>query len=136
MDKPVSSTPFNRVALIVGACFLALIAFDGIASLGNADFGIGVSDRVDADSTLAIFLLGLVLGLVAGIGIFFTYIVLREKKFANDPSEVDALLDEIAAEKQEALFLEDSSSNHEDEKAETLDPWERPSDWWKSSDED
>jgi hypothetical protein len=49
--------------------------------------------------------------------------------------QLDLLLEEIAAdEKRNALYVDDNAAA--DDKAESLDPWERGADWWKTADED
>lgn len=130
----------NRLVLLVGAFILALMAIDGLLQLNQAalsEFGYGESTWVEADSAAALFLIGLVAGMVLGIGIFFGYIVYREKKYAEDPDEVQALLDEVAreqeVEEENPLFTDEPGP---EEFAEPTDPWERPADWWKSPDQD
>lgn len=127
----------NRLVFVVGAFILALMAIDGLIQLNAAassEFGTGHSAWVAADSAAALFMIGLVAGMVLGIGIFFGYLVYREKKYANENEGLDELLEELAREEEDdALFVEDNQS---EERAEKLDPWERPSDWWKSSDEE
>ena len=128
----------NRLVFILGAFILALMAIDGLIQLNKgamAAYGFGSSAWVNADSAAAIFLVGLVAGMVLGIGIFFGYLVWREKKYAEEPNEIDILLEEISQEEEfdNPLYVED---NQADESSEILDPWERPADWWKSSDDD
>lgn len=124
----------NRLILIVGAFVLALMAVDGLIQLnkaGMAEFGYGESAWVTADSAAAIFMIGLIAGMVLGIAIFFFHLVLREKKFAEEPDELTNLLDEIEREEaQENAFFADEAPGQTDEKSEALDPWERPADWW------
>lgn len=128
---------WNRLALIIGAFILALMAIDGLIRMHNSEmagFGFGEGPLVAADSAAALFLVGLIAGVVLGIGIFFGYLVWREKRYAEEPDELAVLLNEIADdEKRSALRVEESAS---DERVESLDPWERPADWWKSSDDD
>lgn len=128
----------NRLVFIVGAFILALMAIDGLIQLNAAafsEFGVGQSSWVAADSAAALFMVGLVVGMVLGIGIFFGYLVYREKKYAEEPEGLEALLDEISREEEEdALFVEDNQAD--EQRAEKLDPWERPADWWKSADEE
>lgn len=115
------------------------MAVDGLVQLNRAaasEYGFGTSSWVTADSAMALFLVGLVAGMVLGIAIFFAYIVCREKKYAEEPDEVAMLLEELAREEQNEenpLFVEDHKSREEN--SETLDPWERPADWWKQDDE-
>ncbi len=125
----------NRLAFILGAFILGLMAIDGLIQLNReaySGFGVGTSQWVAADSAMALFLVGLVAGLVVGIGVFFGYLVWREKRLAETPDELDALLEEIAREEAEEeenpLFVEDNAF---EEPIESLDPWERPADWWK-----
>ena len=128
---------WNRLALIFGAFILALMAIDGLIRMNQsamADFGVGESTLVAADSAAALFLVGLIVGVVLGIAIFFCYLVWREKKYAEEPDQLDLLLEEIAAdEKRNALYVDDKAT---EERTESLDPWERGADWWKTSDED
>lgn len=128
---------WNRLALIFGAFILALMAIDGLIRMNQsamADFGVGESTLVAADSAAALFLVGLIVGVVLGIAIFFGYLVWREKKYAEEPDQLDLLLEEIAAdEKRNALYVDDKAT---EERTESLDPWERGADWWKTSDED
>lgn len=128
---------WKRLALVVGAFVLALTAIDGLAKMqksASAAYGFGQGPLVAADSAAALFLVGLVVGVVLGIGLFFGYLMWREKRFAEQPDDLEVLLEEIAAdERREALRVEDHAP---DERAETLDPWERPADWWKQADEE
>lgn len=128
---------WNRLALIVGAFVLALTAIDGLVKMqGEAmdDFGVGTGPLVAADGTVALFLVGLTVGMVLGIGLFFGYLVWRERRLAEEPDEVALLLEEVAAE---GRFRESEGEEvYGEERAETLDPWERPSDWWRCADED
>jgi ABC-type nickel/cobalt efflux system permease component RcnA len=78
--------------------------------------------------------------MVLGIGIFFACLVSREQRYAEEPDEVALLLEEVAAEEKRNAFHREREHHHEEshgeEHAETLDPWERPADWWKRSNED
>lgn len=125
----------NRLVLLIGAFILALMAIDGLVQLNDTamdQFGYGQSAWVNADSAAALFMIGLVAGMVLGIGIFFAYIVWREKKYAEEPDEVRELLDEVSRDMEQEdnpLYVDDPSA---EEFAEPTDPWERPADWWKS----
>lgn len=128
----------NRLVFLVGAVILALMAIDGLIQLNKAalgEFGVGSSHWVNADSAMALFLVGLVAGMVLGIGIFFGYLVWREKKYAEEPDHVAELLEELAREErqeQNPLFVDE---NPGEEFSEKLDPWERPADWWKQEED-
>jgi hypothetical protein len=128
---------WNRLALIVGAFVLALTAVDGLVKMqGQAmeDFGSGQGPLVAADSALALFLVGMTLGVVLGIGLFFGYLVWRERRAAEEPDEVALLLEEVATEERRSALQ--AEEVYGEERAESLDPWERPADWWKASEED
>jgi hypothetical protein len=129
---------WNRLALIFAAFILGLMVIDGLIRMNRsamADFGIGESTLVNADSAAALFLIGLIVGVVMGIAIFFGYLIWREKKYAEEPDPLDLLLEEIAEdERRDALYVEDSANTSD--RGESLDPWERGADWWKTADED
>jgi hypothetical protein len=129
---------WNRLALIFGAFILALMVVDGLIRMNQSvmsDFGVGESTLVAADSAAALFLVGLIAGVLLGIAIFFAYLIWREKKYAEEPDQLDLLLEEIAAdEKRNALYVDDNAAP--EERAESLDPWERGADWWKTADEE
>ncbi|MEM9284237.1 MAG: hypothetical protein AAGA96_20660, partial [Verrucomicrobiota bacterium] len=129
----------NRLVFIVGAFILALMAVDGLVQMNReafSDFGMGQSAWVHADSAAALLLVGLVVGMVIGIGLFFAVLIWREKQLTEMPNEVDELIAELALEEEEEenpLFVEENSN---EDPIESLDPWERPADWWKRSTED
>ena len=127
----------NRLAFIVGAFILALMAIDGLIQMNKSvlgTYGAGESGWVEANSAAALLLVGLVAGMLLGIGSFFAVLAWRQKQQEEEPDQIDILLEEIAREEANALFVEetrrDESSN------ESLDPWERTADWWKNADED
>jgi len=135
----------NRLVLIVGAFILALMALDGLIQLNRsaqADFGVGVGTGpwVEANGAAALFLVGLVSGVVLGIGLFFASLMWRERRLLEeDADDLEALMAEIETLEGEEeqgfnpLFAEDAPT---EDFAETRDPWEKPADWWKSGDED
>ncbi|MEM1443654.1 MAG: hypothetical protein AAGF67_15015 [Verrucomicrobiota bacterium] len=130
----------NRLVLIIGAFILALMAVDGLVQLnraGMAEFGFGESQWVTADSAAAIFMIGLIVGMVLGIAIFFYNLVLREKKYAEEPDDLDLLLDEIEREESEenAFFSDEKKTEDRGEAQAPRDPWERPADWWMREDD-
>lgn len=130
---------WNRTTLIVGATVLGLMAIDSwsrIQSISTGGQGWNEGPLIAAEGVAAIFLLGLVAGLVAGIGIFFVYLLRREKLF-SEQEEVTRLLDEVReSENYAKLIRNESSSEEEEDHAETLEPWERPVDWWKNADDE
>jgi hypothetical protein len=132
---------WNRLALIIGAFILALVVVDGLVKMNRAamaDYGVGHGPLVEADSAAALFLVGLVAGMVLGIAVFFGYLVWREKRYAEEPDEVAQLLEEVAAEEKRNAFHREREreETYGEEHAETLDPWERPADWWKRADDE
>ncbi len=131
---------WNRLALIVGAFVLALTAIDGIAKLQGSvasDYGFGQGPLVAADSATALLLVGLVVGMVLGIALFFGYLLWRERHCGEQqPDEVSLLLEEVAEEERRSAFHREREEGWGEERAETLDPWERPSDWWRHADDD
>lgn len=128
----------NRIAFIVGAFVLALMAIDGLIQMNKSvlgSYGAGESTWVEADSAAALLLVGLIGGMLLGIGSFFAVLVWRQKKLIEEPDQVDILLEEIAREEANALFVEEKRSD-ESNASESLDPWERAADWWKNADEE
>ena len=91
----------NRLAFIIGAFVLALMAIDGLIQMNKSvlnSYGAGESSWVEANSATAMLLVGLVAGMLLGIGSFFAVIVWRQKKSTEEPDQVDILLEEIARE--------------------------------------
>ncbi len=94
-----------------------------------------------ADSALAIFLLGLAVGVPVGIGVFFGYLVLREKQETEHDRQMDELLASLSEDEEKEYgpwngdAKGDSSQRRLDAEAteENREPWERPSDWWRES---
>lgn len=137
--KPPMKSTANRIVLLVGAFVLALMAVDGLIQLNQSalsEFGYGESIWVEADSAMALFLVGLVAGMLIGIGIFFGFIVWRQRQCAEETQDLDALLEEVSRETDlsNPLFVDDDPTK--EEIPEPTDPWERPADWWKNSEDD
>lgn len=130
---------WNRAALIFGAVILGLTVMDAWTRVPDATTGgngAGQDSLIAAEGVAALFLLGLVAGLVLGIGLFFLYLLAREKEYAEKPDELETLLNEISKADLDQTQIAGNSFSDDEEHAETLDPWERPADWWKSVDED
>ena len=128
----------NRLAFIIGAFVLALMAIDGLIQMNKSvlgSYGAGESTWVEANSAAALLLVGLIGGMLLGIGSFFAVLVWRQKKLIEEPDQVDILLEEIAREEANALFVEEKRSD-DSNASESLDPWERTADWWKNADEE
>lgn len=94
---------------------------------------------VFADSTLAMFLLGLAVGVPAGIGLFLFYLILREKQETEQDREMDELLESLAEPvsdiDRDPWAADSDSPQTMDAEAsdEPGDPWEKPADWWRKS---
>lgn len=132
---------WNRHALLVGAFVLALMMIDGITKMQDevaSDYGWGQGPLVAADSAVALLLVGLVVGMILGIVLFFGYLVWRERRCESQAQdEVALLLEEVAEEERRSRAIyADREDSFTEESGETLDPWERPADWWRHSDED
>ena len=128
--------PLGRIGSVVGFLLLGILCIDATAA---------PSDGVAADSALAMFLLGLAIGVPAGIGLFFGYLILRERRHIEQPDELDTLFESLEAEDNDPWtapadtgFRFDRGSafrEAEEEPIETHEPWERPADWWQDSDD-
>lgn len=131
-------TSWNRLALIVGAVVLALTAIDGLAKMNSGamrGFEASPAPLVAPGSAAALLLLGLIGGVVLGIAIFFSYLVWRERHGATQPDEVALLLEEVEAEEKRSAIHREREEGYGEDRPETLDPWERPADWWRDADE-
>lgn len=97
-----------------------------------------------ADSALAMFLVGLAVGVPLGIVLFFSYLMMREKQESEQDRQVDELL--ASLEENDALQSGpwgDGSANGGSSSSrqrlegeateENREPWERPTDWWRDS---
>jgi len=138
----------NRLFLIVGAFILALMVVDGLLRMNRSSapyYGAGSGTWVEANSAAALFLVGLVSGVVLGIGLFFASLVWRERRLReeDEADDFEALLAEIEnLEDDDTEPSEDygrtlfSDEAPPEDFAETRDPWEKPADWWKSGDDD
>lgn len=99
------------------------------------------SSGVLADSALAMFLIGLAVGVPAGIGLFFTYLIFREKQETEQDRQMDELLASLAEPSAKSSPWADSGrEEHQtmdgEATEERRDPWERPSDWWRHAEDD
>ena len=130
----------HPIAVIAGGLLIALIGIDVFVQAKDASFGVGVSTRVESESGLAFFIVGLIVGVLAGIGLFFTAIIMRERKQAAEQKELSLLLEEVSRDDTAFDMDEWMSSNNEmpeyqEDNTQSIDPWERSADWWKSSEE-
>jgi len=128
-------SPINRTAILFASAILGLVVLDGLIQLRNDGWlGSTLSWHVRPDSAMAFFLLGLTLGMIGGIGLFFAHLIWRQKLVDEETRELDLLLEEVAlAEDDDFSLTEDSMV---DERGELKEPWERPADWWMNPGED
>lgn len=130
---------WKSLATIAGIGLIALALVDaGLHWYGGneamASFGSGVNARVTGESIFAFLLVGMIVGMVFGIGMAFSYFMWKERKLESQPDELTKLLDEMSRE--DCLFVDERYESREnDDKGDALEPWERPSDWWKRDDD-
>lgn len=132
--------PIRHIAIILAMGIAGLLAMDLIGQSHPA-----VSEPlpeiggVAADSAAAVFLVGLICGLLLGIGLFFGYLMLRERQENLQPDGMALLFEELNQLGADDFDDIDDYFGDEDaveEHADSIDPWERPADWWKGEDED
>ncbi|MCB1232678.1 MAG: hypothetical protein KDN19_20705 [Verrucomicrobiae bacterium] len=125
---------------VLGVVVVVLLGFvaNGMAASLPVEARFNVSHDVLADSALAMFLLGLAVGVPAGIILFFCYLVTREKRETEQDREMDELLATLSDEEGQpsdpwrADTKSDSRQKFDAETSEeNRDPWERPADWWR-----
>lgn len=129
---------WKSLATIAGVGLIALALIDAAihwyGKEAMASFGSGVNARVTGESIFAFLLVGMIVGMVCGIGMAFAYFMWKEKKLESQPDELTKLLDEMSRE--DALFVDERYDSFEsDDKGDALEPWERPTDWWKRDDD-
>lgn len=93
-----------------------------------------------AESAGAMFMIGLVVGMVSGITLFFVHLRRREKRLARFSLD-DMMLDNWPPATDASSWSSPASttspwdSEPGDEMIEKSDPWERSVDWWKNPDD-
>jgi hypothetical protein len=131
--------PIRRIAIILAMGIAGLLAMDLIGRSHPAvnvtlpEFGVA------ADSAAAVFLVGLISGLLLGIGLFFGYLMLRERQENLEPDGMALLFEELnhlGTDDFEDLDDYFADEDAVEEHADSIDPWERPADWWKGEDDD
>lgn len=97
---------------------------------------------VAADSALAVFLIGLAVGVPLGIVLCFAYLVAREKRPSPEALEIENLLASAAQGEnvsENVWGLEEAGGRETfepDGTEDRRDPWERPADWWRHAGDD
>jgi hypothetical protein len=139
--SPPTSAKLSAVgpALVV-ALGLFLMPQDASAEPYSARLGLPAPASIAADSALAMFLIGLAVGVPAGIGFFFFYLIVREKRETAQDRELDALLGGVSERRQTDRGIWGQGHNtrtrdpleHEGSE-ERREPWERPADWWRDT---
>jgi hypothetical protein len=137
---PLRASKFYAVALlIVAVSVIALFTGDASAKTELGGFASHYVEGVAADSALAIFLIGLAVGVPAGIGLFFAYLVMRERAETEQDRELDSLLSSVSDSSNDVWGRESAESRELFEREgseERVDPWERPADWWRHAGDD
>ena len=131
MRKSCKEFTWKNLAVIAGCGLVVLALIDTVIQGRNA--GLGAGSVVSSQSVLAFLLVGIIVGMVCGIVMAFSYFMWKEKKLQENPDDLTLLLEELSRE--EALYLDEGSSFENDDKGDTLEPWERPTDWWKSEED-
>lgn len=132
--------PIRRIAIILALGIAGLLAMDLIGqSYPAASVSLPEISGVAADSAAAVFLVGLISGLLLGIGLFFGYLMLRERQENAQPDGMALLFEELNHLGTDDFDdIDDYFGDEEavEEHADSIDPWERPADWWKGEDDD
>jgi len=132
--------PIRHIAIILAMGIAGLLAMDLVGqSYPAVNVPLPEISGVAADSAAAVFLVGLISGLLLGIGLFFGYLMLRERQENLQPDGMALLFEELnhlGADDFEDIddYLGDEDAV--EEHADSIDPWERPADWWKGEDDD
>ncbi|MDF1756373.1 MAG: hypothetical protein P1U89_26530 [Verrucomicrobiales bacterium] len=130
MTESIRGISLKKLATVAGISLVALALVDTAYQWKST--GHGVSPSIGGNSNPAFLMVGIIVGMLCGIIMAFSYFVWKEKKLCAEPDELTQLLEELS--KEEALYVDDNAFEGE-EKGDTLEPWERPTDWWKG-DED
>jgi hypothetical protein len=114
---------------------------DGFSMAATQATALQGASGVLADSALAMFLIGLAVGVPSGIGLFFTYLILREKQETEQDRQMDELLASLAESGADSSPWSDSAPDGRqtlegEATEERRDPWERPTDWWRHAEDD
>ncbi|MEM8956129.1 MAG: hypothetical protein AAGD22_18400 [Verrucomicrobiota bacterium] len=94
------------------------------AAISRDTYGLGTGQHSSAVDGLAIFLLGLIFGIVATVGAIVWQQRRRNRK--QPPADLDSLLDDTPS-----TPLPPSQSRQNQAQEPPRDPWEKSDDWWK-----
>ncbi len=126
MTKSIKSINLKKLATLAGLALITLALIDTAYQWKSSGFG--VSSQLSGNSAPAFILVGIIVGMLMGIGMSFGYFIWKEKQLNEKPDELALLLEELSRE--EPCFLNQPNDEPE-EKSDALEPWERPTDWWK-----
>lgn len=126
---------WKNIAIYGGVTLVALAILDtALDYQRGSGFGRGLKTQATEEAALVFLMLGTIIGMLAGISMAFGYFIWKEKKLEAEPDQISQLLDELSRE--EALLADDpNSSESGEDKGDRLEPWERPTDWWKSEED-
>lgn len=128
---------WKSIAAYLGVALIAFAIIDTAFNWNSSNsFGRGEKTQAAEETALVFLMLGLIIGLLGGVVLAFCYFVWKERQLKEKPDELEQLLSELS--KSEALFIEEHNTSafdsEEPKNPETLEPWERPTDWWKEED--
>ncbi len=151
--KKFEQSPVNSASRTIGVAAIALL-FLCVASNAfanpSSDYAAGIlttevnqafpTSATLAESAGALFMVGLIVGMVGGITLFFVHLRRREKRLAR--FSLDEMMLENWPPAADAPSWSSPSSTSSpwdpdpsDEMIEKSDPWERSVDWWKNPDD-
>jgi Ni/Fe-hydrogenase subunit HybB-like protein len=130
MTKSIKRINLKKLATLAGIALVTLALVDTAYQWKSSGFG--VSSQLSGNSAPAFILVGIIVGMMIGIGMAFGYFMWKEKQLNEKPDELALLLEELSRE--ESFFLNEPVEETE-EKSDALEPWERPTDWWKGDDD-
>lgn len=130
MTESKKGITWRKLATVAGIVLVGLALVDTAYQWKSS--GSGVSPNIAGNSNPAFLLVGIIVGMLIGIVMAFVYFIWKENKLNSEPDDLSQLLDELSRE--EALFVDDNPFEGE-EKGDALEPWERPTDWWKGEDD-
>ena len=143
--SPLKTSILSKTAtLAVGLGVVALSVVETRAAVTVAGFApVETINGLGADSAMAMFLIGLAVGMVSGVALFFAYLVMREKAETEQDREIDALLNAISQSDGASRRVWGRGEDREAHESleteggeECRDPWERPADWWRHAGDD
>ncbi len=128
---------WKKGTIALGGILLILMALDTVNQFRPGIFGNGIDLHSASSSILALLLIGMIIGLIGGVAIAFGYFMWRERNVATQSDDVSQLLEELS--RGQAFFPNGKTSFEPDESknatGDELEPWEKPTDWWKSEED-